>query len=254
MLLSRRSFVLLCAQAAAIAGCLPVTGTDAADVTLKSRPRTPSKKPKLGLNPLEADWVHDGFLFVPQSYSGQPKPLLVLLHGAELGATSWWSSGKLASLANELGVIVMTPESRGDTWDLLVQDGFGPDVRFIDHALDITFDRCAIDPTRIALGGFSDGATYALSLGLGNGDLFSALMGFSTGGIRPAAVEGKPRVYMTHGTDDPVLPFANGRAVANTLIAENYDVTFVEFDGGHAVSIARIRTALEWFLGIPSSA
>jgi predicted esterase len=30
----------------------------------------------------------------------------------------------------------------------------------------------AIDPARVAIGGFSDGATYALSLGLINGDLF----------------------------------------------------------------------------------
>ena len=38
-----------------------------------------------------------------------------------------------------------------------------------------------IDPSRIAMAGFSDGASYSLSVGLANGDLFSAVFGFSPG-------------------------------------------------------------------------
>ena len=43
--------------------------------------------------------------------------------------------------------------------------------------------RCSIDRRRIAVGGFSDGATYALTLGVSNGDLFPAVIAFSPGGI-----------------------------------------------------------------------
>jgi phospholipase/carboxylesterase len=36
----------------------------------------------------------------------------------------------------------------------------------------------------VALGGFSDGASYALSLDLTNGDLFASLIAFSPGFIQ----------------------------------------------------------------------
>lgn len=39
----------------------------------------------------------------------------------------------------------------------------------------------AIDPAHVAIGGFSDGASCALSLGLVNGDLFTHVMAFSPG-------------------------------------------------------------------------
>jgi phospholipase/carboxylesterase len=38
-------------------------------------------------------------------------------------------------LADEAGVILLAPESRGRTWDVLV-GGYGPDVEFIGRALD----------------------------------------------------------------------------------------------------------------------
>ncbi len=47
------------------------------------------------------------------------------------------------------------------------------------------FRECNVDTTRIALGGFSNGASYALSLGVYNGDLFSALLAFSPGFYAP---------------------------------------------------------------------
>ena len=66
---------------------------------------------------------------------------------------------------------VLAPDSRGTTWDA-IREGFGDDVTFIDRALEHVFARVSIDPARVTVGGFSDGASYALSLGLANGDVF----------------------------------------------------------------------------------
>jgi predicted esterase len=41
-----------------------------------------------------------------------------------------------------------------------------PDVALIDQALSEIFNRYMVDASRLALGGFSDGASYALALGL----------------------------------------------------------------------------------------
>lgn len=65
---------------------------------------------------------------------------------------------------------------------------FGPDVDYINKSLEYVFSRYLIDPRRLGLAGFSDGASYALSLGLPNGDLFSHIVAFSPGFMRPPDV------------------------------------------------------------------
>jgi len=58
----------------------------------------------------------------------------------------------------------------------------------------------AADPARVTLGGFSDGATYALSIGLANGDLFPQVIGCSPGFIAqapPPAIAAEAMAWMT---------------------------------------------------------
>jgi phospholipase/carboxylesterase len=114
------------------------------------------------------------------------------------------------------------------------------------------FDRCAVG--RVAIGGFSDGASYALSLGVANGDLAGALLGFSPGFLAAPAQHGSPRVWICHGTDDRVLPVARcGRRVAADLAAGGYDVTYDEFDGGHVLTPHLVAAGLDWWLAGPAS-
>src|SRR5262249_24267899 len=127
-----------------------------------------------------------------------------------------------------------------------------PDLAFIDKALQQTFDRCAVDPERIAVEGFSDGASYALGLGLPNGDLFRRVMAFSPGMI-PASESpdmGKPRFFLSHGHQDPVLSFnGTSKAFVPGLRKDGFDVTFVEFDGVHELPPAVLNQAMDWWLG-----
>ena len=57
--------------------------------------------------------------------------MAVMLHGAGGGARRVAS---LFTVADELGIIILVPESRGGTWDG-IRDRFGPDVGFLDRAL-----------------------------------------------------------------------------------------------------------------------
>ena len=50
------------------------------------------------------------------------------------------------------------------------------------------------------------GASYALSVGLTNGDLFSDILAFSPGFMAPAVRHGAPNIFISHGTQDTVLP------------------------------------------------
>ena len=63
--------------------------------------------------------------------------------------------------------------------------GYGPDVQVMDKALQSVFERYTINPQQCSIGGFSDGASYALSIGTTNGELFSHIVAFSPGFMRP---------------------------------------------------------------------
>ena len=146
-------------------------------------------------------------------------------------------------------MVFLAPDSRGYTWDL-IKGGYGADFLFIDQALKYVFNRCNIDPKHIAFGGFSDGASYALSLGISNGDLFSHLIGFSPGYLAgKAPIVGKPGIYISHGTRDAILPVRNTRDnIVSALRKSGYCVVYNEFYGGHKLPAAVTEAALEWFL------
>jgi phospholipase/carboxylesterase len=146
-------------------------------------------------------------------------------------------------------VVLLAPESRGGTWDR-VGGVFGADVAFIDAALRHTFERCAIDEAHIALAGFSDGASYALSLGPSNGDLFTHLVAWSPGFSDPEEpIVGSPPVFVSHGTADRVLPVAGTRhALVPMFEMDGYAVDYVEFDGVHELPEDVIDATMDWFL------
>jgi predicted esterase len=175
----------------------------------------------------------------------RPRPLLVFFHGA--GGTPAHSLALVGDRATARDALVLAPASVAATWDLIA-GGLGRDVAVLDAALDQVFARQPV--TGVALGGFSDGASYALSLGLANGDLAEAVLAFSPGFASPPRLVGRPRVWISHGTDDRVLPVARcGRRLASQLGTGGYDVTYEEFDGGHVVRPEDVAAALSTWLG-----
>jgi predicted esterase len=202
----------------------------------------------LGVQPLGIGAERDGVIYAPSGYDpGRPAPLLLMLHGS--GGTARRSLPSLLPLADEHGVLLLAVDSRERTWDVVLGQ-YGPDVAFIDDALALAFSRYAIDPRRVAAEGFSDGASYALALGLSNGDLFTHVLAFSPGFVPRVENEGVPRFFISHGTGDPVLPIDQcSRRIVPELERLRYDVRYVEFDGGHDVPTAIAQEGLGWFLG-----
>jgi phospholipase/carboxylesterase len=216
---------------------------------LAARPSPGPKGPPpgFGVQPLGLGQERDGLLYVPKRYDpATPAPLLILLHGA--GGRGTQSVDLFTETAEARGYLILSPDSRGRTWDVIL-GGYGPDVVFIDRALTQIFDTYAVEPRRIAVGGFSDGASYALSLGLINGALFSDILAFSPGFAAPTRAEDTPRVFISHGVDDRVLPIdACSRRLAPALKREGHDVEYREFDGGHVVPPEMVTAAIARFL------
>ena len=120
-------------------------------------------------------------------------------------------------------------------------------MAFLDAALDQVFSRFAVDATRVSIEGFSDGASYALSLGLANGELFSKVVAFSSGFLAPGRLQGRPEVFVSHGVHDRVLPIDRcSRRIVPELEVAGYSVDYREFDGGHTVPKDIAAAAEAW--------
>jgi predicted esterase len=218
-------------------------------LTTRPRPPAPGSAPT-GLLPLQLSGSdRDGAVYVPPSYrQDSPAPLVLTLHGA--GGSGRRGLRRLQPLADTAGLILLAPDSRGTTWDVVKTGAFGPDPEFIDRALDLVFGRYAVNPSRLVAEGFSDGASYALSLGLLNGDLFTHVIAFSPGFLVEGSRRGKPRLFVSHGVHDQVLPIdLCSRRIVRDLSGDGYDVRYTEFDGGHAVPTEIAGAALDWLAG-----
>ena len=192
-------------------------------------------------------------LYIPSSYrANEPLPLLVLLHKSQGSPASWFSAGhpsardSYSKYADAGRFIILAPAAAGDTWDGGPKT-WGHDFVLINSALEAAFARCAIDHRRLAIGGFSDGASYALSLGLANGDLFGNIIAFSPGYIVRSIGRGRPAVFISHGIVDIILPVDQcSRPFVASLRKNGYNVTYQEFSGRHEVPANITAQAMDW--------
>lgn len=207
--------------------------------------------------------IADGALiYRPRTLVPGPHPLIVLFHGAGQGADELMTVFRPE--ADKRGLILLAPKSAGDTWDLAASAArfhgrrptngempeFGPDVARIDAALATAFQKAAIDPRQVILAGFSDGASYALSLGLANPDLVHGILAFAPGMmIAPGRVSVAQRVFIAHGGTDRAIPIKVSRdGLAPSLAAAGMKVQFRSFYGGHEINRKALDEGLTFVL------
>ena len=215
------------------------------DSVLRVRPHQPTTSVAPGEHALDLGGDRDGLLIVPQQYRPTTAaPLALMLHGAEATPAGWHPccpsripSAWCCSFPIRAGRRG-TPSAAdtGPTWN----SSTGRSTR--------RSTRCAVDQRKLAIGGFSDGATYALSLGLDNGSLFTHVMAFSPGFIAARRPSGKPRIFISHGRSDTILPIdVTSRRIVPELEDAGYAVTYQEFDGPHTVPQPVAQDAFKWF-------
>jgi len=113
----------------------------------------------------------DAVLFVPGGLDEHtPVPLFVMFHGA--GGFPEKVLPFIEEHAERDKFLILAPHSMYPTWDIVV-GGSGPDLERLQEALTEVTSRYRIDRDHLAFAGFSDGASYALSIGVTNGDIAS---------------------------------------------------------------------------------
>lgn len=110
---------------------------------------------------------------------------------------------------------------------------------------------------RIVLAGFSQGGAVTLAAGLRRSEPLAGLVALSTYlplapealarlGDAPQAARRQP-VFLAHGRQDPVVPFAAGQDAARRLREIGMDVTWREYPMAHQVCLEEIEDLRVWF-------
>ena len=225
---------------------------------LSSRPSAAVATLPAGITKL----ANGALAYRPARLGPGPHPLVVVLHGH--GGPSAQLLAEFRPQADARGLILLAPRSLGQTWDLIIDAAryrggrprkgvslrFGRDVARMDAALADIFARAPIDPRRVVLAGFSDGASYALSLGMANPDLFPGVVALSPGlMVAPDEPDATQRLFIAHGRSDRVIPVNVPRdGLAKALSNAGMNLRFRQFNGGHEIDRSALREGLDFAL------
>lgn len=183
-------------------------------------------------------------------------PMFTILHGA--GRQDEALAKGYKNEPDERQAFFLIPRSVEPTWDLIASDG-RPDLDFLEYAYDLIYRRFPIDPLQQVLVGYSDGASYAMSVGLSNSTMFSALIGWAAGFIvldpptaeqfQVAIPEPRPRIYLEYGTHDELFDYHSvAIPTRDRLQQAGFDVTFSTDEGGRHWPSGTFHTeALDWY-------
>lgn len=222
------------------------------------------KKSMLG----EAVWIrHPSFrpchVRVPEGFDPEQEHVLVLgLHGYGANPESFaglWDRFENPgfiyaalqapypfSVGNELGyswTIRLEDKELGNKARLLSESYVVETVRELGRKYKVS---------GVYLLGFSQGSGTAYTVGIKNHRLLKGIICFAgwldtewLGTTMMQDAKGL-RVFIAHGKDDRVVEPEVGTKARDELKNLGYDVTFLEFDGGHQVPAEPLRKAQEW--------
>jgi phospholipase/carboxylesterase len=226
-------------------------------LALRIAPREvePGVSPPTGFVRIEAG-ASRAILLTPDEIDPSRRyPLISVLHGA--GRRDEQLAKAYRDEAERRQALFLIPRSALLTWDLIASPE-RHDLDFLEYAYELIYRRYPVDFERQALIGYSDGASYGLSIGLSNPRLFRAVMSWAAGFVvldDTFIEEGdpKPSILMEHGTHDPVFPFeAIALPLRARLEAAGYPVHFRIDEGGrHWPSGDFQPEALDWFFSDP---
>jgi phospholipase/carboxylesterase len=213
---------------------------------------------------IEAQCLVPGYVRLPADYdSSRAYPLVIGLHG--YGATPK-SFAKLYERAGKPEIIFVCLQAPyafgagrdlGFSWTTWNRDDSTVEQRssrlsgdFIVAAAKMLSSRFKTNGTWLL--GFSQGCFMAYRTGIAHHDLFNGIICFGGGldtltfGPADYAAAKGLRVFASHGREDRMVEYKFGATTRDFLKRKGYDVTFVDFKGGHTVPEEPLKRAIKW--------
>ena len=184
--------------------------------------------------------------FIPAKQADSRR-LMIVLHGLGDSAAGyrWMPSVLELPWLNYLLVVAPDPYYTGFSWYDFAGDP-GPGVRRSRRMLFEVLDtqRAKGFPTeQTILFGFSQGCLMTVDVGMRYPHLLAGLVGISGYVFEPenlvkelSPVATQQRMLFTHGTDDPLIPFAEVREQVNVLKAAGLHIEWREFVKAHTIA------------------
>lgn len=142
--------------------------------------------------------AHESFylLHAPAAYTDRTSwPVVVALHGE---GDAGRELGQWAELAERAGCLVAAPQARGTGWG---KGKASSDGAFVRACLDDVKTRYRVDPERVLLAGYGNGADYVFALGAAQRTVYAACAPFLR--LTEAEVEKGPPCFIVAGADEP---------------------------------------------------
>jgi phospholipase/carboxylesterase len=196
----------------------------------------------------------------PPASGGRPTRLVILLHG--LGA----DGNDLIGLAPYWARLLPTTEflspnapfpcdmvpygyqwfSSQDRNPAAVLAGVRAAAPFLDAFIETALAERGLDDSDLALVGFSQGTMMSLFVGLRRAKPAAGILGFSGRLLAPellaSELRSRPRTFLVHGTDDPLVPYESLAAAQTALIEAGVPVETLTCPGiGHSIDENGLR-------------
>jgi predicted esterase len=215
---------------------------------------------------IEAQCLVPGYVRLPADYdSSRAYPLVIGLHGYGATPKSFAKLYERAGNPELIFVCLQAPyafgagRDLGYSWSTWNRDDSTVEQRssilsgdFVVAAAKRLSSRFKTSGTWLL--GFSQGCFMAYRTGIGHHELFKGIMCFgggldtmSFGATDYAAAKGL-KIFAAHGKEDRVVEYRYGTTTRDFLKRKGYDVTFVDFKGGHTVPEQQLKQAVKWML------
>jgi len=200
-------------------------------------------------------------LYAPQSavsaMAQGPVPLLFALHGAGDNGLNFIAATGLKDTASANGFVLVGGQAYNAAWFLQPQEGWPEadgngsslqnDAEMMLRIIEATALDYWIDQSRVYVVGHSRGAGCTALFAMLSGGMtvasgpwntpfaaYAINAGYDATGGQVDLSQSIPKrpVWIIHGTADGVVPYADGKALADAFLAAGWAVTLTTVDGG----------------------